>query len=430
MKRSYLTSIFFMLFMLTIMISFETSSAVIISDLTRLSDAKGCAPSFSPDGRKVAFGDGFDIWMIDVDNTNLTPLTADPTSFDWTASWSPDGKKIAFMSSRAGNFDIWTIDTDRTNLTQLTTDPSDEGYPSWSPDGKKIAFNSGRSGNWDIWILDLENGNLTQLTTHPKNDMQAAWSPDEKKIAFASYRGSKIDTDIYVIDVDGRNLIQLTTDPADDDHPTWSPDGKWIAFRSTRSENPDIWVMRSDGKNQTQLTTEPGVDECCSWGPSGKIAFGSKRPGQSNKNDSAKEKVNTIRLLGLGDIGFGLKIPSGVNVQIAQIDFNKTLPQPPSKGKITITSKPPIVDLYIDGIPEGRTPKTVQVQPGIHKIKLSRTGFNDWVIDVEVEPGSTKNISASLTVASKPPRILSFLAIGVSIGLILVVLYFITQKKG
>ena len=396
MKRG---EIVFILFLILIVIFSEPSSAVIITNLTILDNANGCAPSWSPDGKKVAFGNGFDIWVIDTDNTNLTSLTSNLSSFDWTAAWSPDGKKIAFMSSRSGNFDIWVTDCDGTNTTQLTTGQSDEGYPAFSPDGKKIAFYSGRSKNWDIWVLDIQNGNLTQLTFHPKNDMQPAWSPDGKKIAFASFRGSKIDTDIWVMGSDGSNLTQLTNDPAHEDHPTWSPDGTMIAFRSTRSKNPDIWVMNSDGKNQTQLTTDPAVDECCAWGPDGKIAFGSKRSGR-------------------------------VNVWIAEIDVNETLPLGPSPVSITITSDPPNVDLYVDGRPEGRTPEEVRIIPGTHQIKLVRTGFDDKVIDVEILAGETKNVSVSLTPASKSPRVLSFLAISVMIGLMVVVLFLIMQKKG
>ena len=393
--------VFVLLLMVLIVTNSAPSSAIVITNLTQLVNANGCGPTWSPDGKKVAFGDGIDIWMIDIDDTNLVPLTENLSSIDWTATWSPDGKKVAFMSSRSGNLDIWSMDTDGTNLTQLTTDPSDEGFPKWSPDGKKIAFFSSRSGNWDIWVLNVQNGELTQLTTHPKNDVHAAWSPDGKKIAFASFRGAKIDTDIWVIDVDGTNLIQLTTDPKNDDYPTWSPDGNMIAFRSERSGNSDIWVMNADGTNQTQLTTDPEVDECCAWGPDGKIAFGSKRS-------------------------------DGVNVWIAEISLEEKRTKPPLPANISISSNPSRVDLYVDGTHEGRTPKTIQVQPGKHQIRLRRSGFNDEVIDVEVFSGDNENISVSLSQISRSPRIGRFLVIGVmivTVGLIAVVLYFRIKKK-
>ncbi|MDY6965300.1 MAG: PEGA domain-containing protein [Halobacteriota archaeon] len=415
-----------------IIISFGPASAIMVTNLTLLSNANGCAPTWSPDGKKIAFGNGMDIWIIDVDNTNLTPFTGNLSfsdlllnwstdgnnmahnvtnltsltedvslSFDWVASWSPDGNRIAFMSSKSGNFDIWVMDVDGSNLKQLTTSPEEEGYPAWSPDGTKIAFFSGRSDNLDIWVMDLNSGELSQLTTHPKNDIQPAWSPDGKMIAFASFRGRKIDTDIWVMDADGGNLKQLTTDRADDDHPSWSPDGKMIAFRSDRSGNSDIWVMNVDGTNQTQLTTDPEVDECCAWGPEGRLAFGSKRSGV-------------------------------VNVWLATIDLKKDPSPPPQPGTITISSYPPRVDLFIDGYNKGRTPKTVHLQPGVHQIKLRRTGFTDEVIDIEVPAGGTENLSVSLTPISKPTRSGSFFAVGGIIGVGLIVallLYLVLRRK-
>ena len=57
------------------------------------------------------------------------------------SSWSPDGRKIAFGRWRDGNDDIYVMNADgsgQRNLTR-THDALNQGA-AWSPDGRKIAF--------------------------------------------------------------------------------------------------------------------------------------------------------------------------------------------------------------------------------------------------------------------------------------------------
>src|SRR5207237_8258871 len=80
------------------------------SHITRL--AKGVDPAFSPDGRKIVFFthpnpmDNFDfpkaslIYVMNADGSQVTPLTGPPGG-DMSPTFSPDGRKLAFTQ----NFD-------------------------------------------------------------------------------------------------------------------------------------------------------------------------------------------------------------------------------------------------------------------------------------------------------------------------------------
>jgi len=81
-------------------------------------------------------------------------LTNNPAT-DWSPSWSPDGKKIAFDSYRDGNGEIYVMNADGSGQINLTNNPADDGITSWSPDGKMIAFVSGRDGNDEIYVLNI-----------------------------------------------------------------------------------------------------------------------------------------------------------------------------------------------------------------------------------------------------------------------------------
>ena len=248
-------------------------------------------PSWSPDGKRIAFASDRDslrndhlstseIYIMDADGKNQQRLTNNPND-DLNPSWSPDGKRIAFSSDRDGRFshEIYVIDADGGNQQRLTnnTDGDDDRDPSWSPDGKRIVFSASREGHFgnkfgitrEIYVMDADGGNEQRLTENLFNDWDPSWSPNGKRIAFSSDRkGDLQNFEIYVMDADGGNQRRLTNNRHQDLNPSWSPDGKRIAFASDRKgdlQNFEIYVMDAAGRNPQNLTNNRNHDVNPGW---------------------------------------------------------------------------------------------------------------------------------------------------------------------
>jgi TolB protein len=145
--------------------------------------------TISPDGIFALFNaddrnrpDTLQIWRSDLRQPQLppTPLTALRSGIAFAPTWSPDGIKIAYTSTETGRHEIWTLDVNTRAMKQLTisADWFWNQFPSWSPDSKQIVFSSDRdhSGMFsEIWVMNADGTGWRKLGDGTSDAWGAVW---------------------------------------------------------------------------------------------------------------------------------------------------------------------------------------------------------------------------------------------------------------
>lgn len=179
-------------------------------------DARGA--SWAPTGMRVAYEGALDrdgasggIYVGKTDGGDgVTTRAAAGTA----PTWSPDGRWIAYTSSRG----VARVRPDGTGARRIASG----SLPRWSPDGRYLAFvRAGRTGRQATWVVRFDGRGARAVGP---GGSSPAWSPDGRRLAYVSRRG------ILVVarDGSGRRLVAATDGLA---HGlSWSPDGRRLIY--------------------------------------------------------------------------------------------------------------------------------------------------------------------------------------------------------
>jgi len=200
-------------------------------------------PSWSPDGRAVAFVEGSSLWRIDVavvngvpQGSNLTLLLANqpsvPRNFSIPA-WSPlgDGIVVVQIESPA---ELWVVPASGGMPEVVYQAPPGEGLrsPTWSPDGTRIAFRHGTSTAEQIDIVDRDTGQVTTaLALGSEWTIRFIdWVRTGDTLAFDLQLDTGGPTDLYTLDLATGAVTQVVSEGF---APSWSPDDSELIYTKT-----------------------------------------------------------------------------------------------------------------------------------------------------------------------------------------------------
>lgn len=120
----------------------------------------------SPDGRTILFELLGDIYSLDIGGGAARRVLGG-LAFETQPSFSPDGRRIAFLSDRSGNENLWIANVDGSNARQLSKDEDNTLYasPAWSPDGQYVYVSRANPdlGAFKIWMHHVQGGSGIEL---------------------------------------------------------------------------------------------------------------------------------------------------------------------------------------------------------------------------------------------------------------------------
>ena len=194
----------------------------------------------SPGGKRVCVEARGDVWTLPAEHGSTRNLTRTSGTAERDPSWSPDGRWIAYFSDATGEYELYVMQSDGKGETRTLTDDA-KGYlyrPQWSPDSKHIIF-SDQTGR--LYLHTLESGATAEVTWSPRSfagGPPVSWSSDSRWLTYSKVSEASDLSSIFIYDIEAGTEHQVTSDMFNDTSPTFDRKGDWLYFTSNRHFAP------------------------------------------------------------------------------------------------------------------------------------------------------------------------------------------------
>ncbi|ABM60941.1 S41 family peptidase [Halorhodospira halophila] len=219
-------------------------------------------PSISPDGEKLVFSWGGDLWRVPAEGGTATRLTGHRLD-DLHSAWSGDGDTLVFSSLRDGYLNLWRMRPDGTGLRQVTYGDRFLRHPGFGVgrDGEPLVTFSAQL-EADVYRdqrpYGVAPGGGEPQRLHDAFGSEPSTSPDGRYVAFTRggayhgwsrrhYHGPDA-RDVWLYDRDEEAFSPLTQRRAGDDGQAQWLDERTLIFLSDREDNTvNLFRARVEG---------------------------------------------------------------------------------------------------------------------------------------------------------------------------------------
>ena len=185
----------------------------------------------------------------------------------YAPSFSPDGRRIAYLSDTTGLPQVWSValhrrEDDPAWPQQLTAGNERVGFVSYARSRDAIAYgvDSGGNEHFQIHMLEGDGERLTKLTDNPRAiHSWGDWSPDDRSVCFSSNERNPAFFDIYVRPTDGRPAERVYEQDGNNYPICWTLDGSGIVFTRMHAPfNHDLYLLHLKDGAAERLTPHDG----------------------------------------------------------------------------------------------------------------------------------------------------------------------------
>ncbi len=192
----------------------------------------------APNGGRIAVSARGDLFTLPAEHGNTRNLTQTSNADEDHPSWSPDGKTVAYTTDVSGEQQI-AVRSAEGGAEKILTHFS-HGYfygPRWSPGGDRLAFSDNEHR---LWVVATAGGEPQQLAQDPYQEIQNyTWAPDGHWLAYV-ITGANQQSGIWLYNLDTRKSTRVSDSRSNDFNPGFDAAGRYLYFISTRHENPTL----------------------------------------------------------------------------------------------------------------------------------------------------------------------------------------------
>ena len=212
----------------------------------------------APNGKLAVFGARGDIFTVPAKHGDTNDITRTTGAREQYPSWSPDGKTVAYVTDASGQSEIAMRPATGGKETLLTSTEDRSYYgPTWSPNGQWLAFSDSSK---TLWLLNVSSRKVYKVAHDKWNEMKDfSFSPDSGWLAYSETQPNGMRA-LFIYGVNSHSTHQVTNSWFDNSNPVFSSNGKYLYFVSARHQNPafssnefNVANMKPDGLYVTTL---------------------------------------------------------------------------------------------------------------------------------------------------------------------------------
>jgi len=192
----------------------------------------------SPSAKRAAVQARGDIWTLPAEKGSPRNLTRTSGVAERRPSWSPDGRWIAYFSDETGEYEVYITQSDGKGGTRKLTSGLAPFYygASWSPDSKHILLTD---KSWRLHLVTVESGEVKLVAQDPwALGTGASWSHDSRWIAYSMGTEEEPVPRIWLYEVETGAKHAVTAGAFPDSSPIFDRHGDYLYFVSGRAFSP------------------------------------------------------------------------------------------------------------------------------------------------------------------------------------------------